>query len=339
MHSSHTRTHRVHLPTALRSALLAALFCATSALLHAQWTGDGTQRLEGKIVPPDLQTVPELHTDMSWDCLIGYIAMDSIGRTQKTEQVRSRSYNTTIDSLRVAARFAYAVADYNPVLLRSFIQTSNKMHNVYQQTKPVYAYSTVQEAVFRKIHSFGRDYSMLLLADYVYRVRVTDVVTGTDTLYSIPKRVVNVACRIEEVFKGQHWVGNCNTVHAPAMATGTTHSTDPLGRCLIFHFLHNARTGPLDLASIEDTVYTGIYTTPQVDEEYIVFLDISRLTEEADTITPLGIIEATGGLFRITDGMVADPSNIWGLGTSPALTAFRQRLTDRINDILHWTVD
>ncbi len=74
----------------------------------------------------------------------------------------------------------------------------------------------------------------------------------------------------------------------------------------------------------------------EIGEEYIVFLTYLAITDTTDILVPLNTFEANGGLFRIVDGKVEDPSNVFGLGTSPTVANFKQHLATLIQNIKSW---
>ena len=118
----------------MKKFLLAFFLClgfSSQSLFSQWWPNDGTQRSHYKIPLAPLTHLPELHTDMTFDCLIGYIAMDSIAEDIGWQGILQRPLITSIDSLKLSARLMYGILDYDPVLLRRYITTTNdkKIHD------------------------------------------------------------------------------------------------------------------------------------------------------------------------------------------------------------------
>ena len=87
------------------SVLIGVAVLAVPAALSAQWYNDGPLRSESRIPTPGLPIVPEYHSDMSLDCIVAYIAMDSLTHSVDRQYIRSFLRRTSIDTLRVMSRF------------------------------------------------------------------------------------------------------------------------------------------------------------------------------------------------------------------------------------------
>lgn len=322
----------------------ALLLCLTLVVLSffalplsAQWHGDGTQRSESRFQLLSLPAIPEYHTDMPLDCLIGHIVLDSALRSTDDEVLRSFINNTSIDTLRVLARFAYAMIDYNPVLFQYYGITVNRQ---MWDEDPSRTYSDsplsiltilkgrlqLEAGTFRTI---AKDDVLLVTAPYILHIKVTDVVVGRDTTRSSPARWVNVACTVLETIKGQHLPSNC--FYPAAVAGEQTSKSTP--SCLLFGYPEGWGTaaGFSDLPSSSSRVQTV-----KAGEEYFVFLGFGAITVQDNYLTIIPNFEPAGGLFQIQDGYVSDPGNFWGLGTKPPVRQFRDNLTSKIADIKSW---
>lgn len=312
--------------------------CCTLSCALAQWHGDGTQRSESAVELPILPAVPEYHTDMPLDCFVGYIGLDSALRSMEREAIEQFIRETTLDTIKVLARFLYSVIDYDPILFERYGITVNRelrwqLPSQGRSMSPFTVETKLRSRIQNEIaqrEPFPRDYGLLLVAPYVLHIRVDDVVIGEDTTYT-PKPYVNVACSVLEVFKGQRLPSNC---FFPATAAqDNTKQVQPIPPCLLFGY----PKGWLTNAGFSDTPSSGTtLRTAQVGEEYIVFLRFIALNQEANDIIPVPNFEPSGGMFLIRDGKVSDPGNTFGIGTQPSLQAFKQRLLERIHDIKHW---
>lgn len=299
----------------------------------AQNPNGGDQRTESLITVGGLSTIPPYHTDMPLDCLIGYISMDSLARTADVESVLNKPLTTTLDSLRVAARFMYAACDYSPALLMSYMTcTQDSAYSNRFESFPANSYYGLESAIEKRINEFGSNYAILLKTHYVLRIIINSVVVGTDTTYTNPLPWVNVTCQVQQIFKGNYLPTNCNSNLRP--------QTEPkrllLGEdYLKFGYPENWMTGigfnyqrfP-NSGTFMNTVSTG--------EEYYVFLEQVPIWKYSDYLTPTREFEATGGLFRISNGLIEDPSNFWGLGTNPTEQEFLIKLNELISNIKSW---
>jgi hypothetical protein len=305
--------------------------------LPAQWHGDGTQCSESRFELLSLPVIPEYHTDMPLDCIIGHIVLDSALRSTDDIVLRSFINNTSLDTLRVLARFAYAMIDYNPVLFQYYGITVNRQ---LWNNNPALTYSDSPLSVLTTLKSrlqleagtfrtISKDYVLLVTAPYILHIRISDVVRGRDTTFSRPTSYINVACNVLETIKGQHLPSNCFYT-AAVVGKQTPESVPP---CLLFGYPEGWTTaaGFSDIPSSASTV-----KTVQAGEEYFAFLGFGAITVQDNYLTIIPNFEPAGGLFQIKDGRVNDPGNFWGLGTAPTVQQFRDNLTSKINDIKSW---
>lgn len=332
--------------------ILVAIPCASLA----QWKGDGTQRLEAGVPLLELSTLPEYRSDMSLDCFVAYLAMDSAARvTPNTAPDPQQAMSISLDSLRVLARFHFAAYDYNPLLMKSYIRQSNQLHlgNIPgaidpYQSFPVERKRAVEKAIRNRRNELGLDYTMLLLAEYIYKVRVVDVRSGIDSTFA-PKPWTNVACEVVTVFKGLYVPENCwPDISENSGNPGTDQVNPGPSPCFIYGHVTGKSAGSYSAEqerrspgkSPEDRTrqsQLGTIVVPEVGEEAYVFLTTSY-HEGTVILWPHDAFEKTGGVFRIVDGKVQDIGNFWGLGAEVDEVEFDQMLTDKIETIKHWWV-
>ena len=303
------------------STLFALALCLTCSA-SAQWHGDGTQISESCIRMQGLPYLPVLRTDMSLDCLIGYIAMDSIARTNSVYYATRRPQNMTIPQIRALSRYLYAMKDYDPILfMRHFVSTKDSSFpNERYKSYPANSYASIVEQIYDRQQEFGSDYGMLVVASYVLHVRVTDVREGIDsTMHHRPFANVNVACEVLEVFKGQHLPGNCASIQH-----NVKHDRDEVlaqSNCLIYGYSPTPTARPV-----------------KVGDEIIILLDLTPERGGLWSVRPRGGFNKTSaGRFHIENGRVEDRDNVWGLGTNPTLQDFRTNLLQKIGDVRSWT--
>lgn len=299
--------------------LACAVLCCCTATLSAQWHGDGTQASENCLQFQGLPHIPELHTDMPLDCLIGYIAMDSIARNVGVFEATRYPANAVIPQLRIFARYIYAMADYDPILLhRHFFSTRDSSYpNGQYRSYPANAYYPVMLAIYDRQKEFGQKYGMLVAAAYVLRVRVIDVREGIDsTLHTRPFLNANVACEVLEIFKGHRLPQNCNIPPQDTKLEKTLNRSN----CLIYGYTPNDRE-----------------RRTQPGDDMFIVLDLGPETRGLYSIRPEGGFNKTlRGRFLIRDGRVEDPDNVFGLGINPTVEDFRSTLLTKIADIYSW---
>ncbi|TAL68680.1 MAG: hypothetical protein EPN82_10405 [Bacteroidetes bacterium] len=298
----------------------------------AQFSGTGNDQVYQSAIQLEYLTqIPTYHSDMPLDCMVGYIVMDSLSRNEYGVPIFDFIEGTSIDTIKVVARYLYSVCDYNPTLLRSYINTlRDSFPGPTFKSSPSNTYYKTQQEISKRINEFGKDFAFLIVSHYILRIRVDSVVVGVDTTFNETMNWVNVASTVLEKIKGIYLPENChydnNKINNAILDSY---------QCLLFGYPFEAKTGP------RDEVYEyppGIIRTVVKGEEYFVFLEHISMQKGTDYIHPVYKFEQSGGLFKIENENVLDPSNFWGLGTQPSIEDFRNNLNDKISIIKHWWI-
>ena len=326
--------------TPLRTcAILLLCLCLTNqTALLSQWRGDGTQRYEAGVPYEPLTTLPELHTDMPLDCMVAYIALDSIARTlthADRDYIRNFPMNTSLDTFRVMARFFYAAYDYDPVLVRRYLKhtfdkINDSVHNY--TTFPVYLHAGIERASRARLSPLE---NLLMQASIVVKARIVEVKRGFDSTHAAPKPWVNYACDILEKFKGFRLPVNCGFEStASGLQDYILDEAVAIGECFVYGHMEGQSAGrPSSIPMSE-----GVIVEPEVGDEVYLFLMVG-LDKNWIRVTPQNTCEESGGVFLVKDGKVQDQSNVWGLGTEPTETDFRAMLEQKISEIKSWWID
>jgi hypothetical protein len=306
--------HRVVLTLSL--ALI--LGCFYSPGLHSQTSGLSSQRLPYVIPTPGLPIFPQLYTDMTLEAFIGYVYMDSLARTIGIESAVAAPDNMTIHDLQALSRYIYGMGDYNPILLlRHFTSTADSSFpNGRYASYPANTYFNLLRVIDERRNEFGRENALLVISSYVLHLRVTATATGTDSTFYHHTPWTNTACDVVETFKGKVLPNNNCT--PPAIINGKTEGISAPSGCVVFG----------------TTNYDPNQYTPQIGDEFIICLFLSPSFENGAQLEPFNGKE---GIFRIVDGKVEDPNNVWGLGAKPSLSDFKKNLISKINAIKNWT--
>ena len=293
-------------------------------------------KLEGERLGSTLTVIgkdnnyPDYHTDMPIDCIKGYILMDSVTQSDGSMSILKKTLTWDIYNLRKWVRYLYAVSDYEPLLLRSYIKripvkiATDSAAEWYYTSYPSNVYYGIENAIKNKIEEFGKDYALLFIANCIYKIRVDTVATGIDTSYgkNHPMPWLNARCTLKEKIKGTYVPQDCFYRDSICITFGY-----PMiwltGTCF------SKERGKKSETRIKE-VKTG--------EEYFVFLQLISLDLRYwnDVITPVMHLEQSGGLFRIKDDFVEDDYNFWGLGTRPTVEQFRSHLDSLIDNIKSW---
>lgn len=311
------------------------ILCISSSYAQISTYGPD-QRFQSYIYENETLSIPPLRTDMSKDCMVGYIAMDSIAKIVPIEELNNSALNTSLDSLKVAARYMYAVTEYSPKLLRNYLfVTRDIVQSGHYRSYPANTYYGVNHAIQKRINEFGKDYAMLCLSHYILRVRVDQVVSGIDTTYpgeAIPW--TNVSCTVLQRIKGTYLPSNCR-YDAKREKTDKIQAVGD--NCLNFGYptFWNTNTG-FDSQRGKNTSTTMKIVNP--GEEYYVFLIHISYDDNSDILVPVNQFETNGGLFKISNGMIEDQSDFWGLGKNPMDPDFLAYIMNLIKNLKLWWV-
>ncbi len=321
------------IPTIGCVAVVVLLNCVA---VQAQWRGDGTQRCEAGVPYVPLSTLPELRTDMPLDCMVAYIAMDSIARTLTHADrgyIRSFPLNTSLDTFRVLARFYYAAYDYDPVLLRRYLRhTYDKINDsVHNYTAfPVYLHAGIERASRTRL---SQEFCLLIQASIIVKARVVEIRRGEDSTHAAPKSWVNFACEVTDRFKGLKLPENCINESSVSNLSGGDHRQSVVisGDCLVYGHMEGQTAGRLSLIPMSE----GTIVEPTVGDEVYLFLMVG-IDDNWIRVTPQNTCEESGGVFIVKDGKVQDKGDFWGLGTEPTEADFRANLEQKISEIKSW---
>jgi hypothetical protein len=298
--------------------------------LCAQFLGDGTQRTHIAFPIGGLATVPPLNTGMNLDCLYGYIVADSSARSLTRAQVQNYFATVSLDTLKQIARRFYAVVDHDPKLFQRYLaSTQDSLATaVVWKSYPANVYTSLNDALYRRLPSFGIPIMLLLTSDLVLRVKVRYVVTGVDSTFA-PTQWVSVAAEVLDTIKGQTLPAECSS------STESQHSRAS-APCILFGYRLGQATGIGGDGAPSGLI--GSYGMVAPDDELYVFLDEVAVSKHSDILMPMRSLESNGGMFRIAGGSVVDSTQVFGLGTLPADSTFRSALQNHVTTIQTWTL-
>lgn len=309
----------------LHRATIILLFALIVGCILPSQSHSQTPNLTPQIHPipiSGLPVIPELHTDMTLEAFIGYVYLDSIARTIGIETAVNSPENMTVHELQAISRYIYGMGDYNPILLlRHFTSTADSnFPDTRYASYPANTFFNLLLAIDKQGDKFGREYALLVMSAYALHVRVTDVVSGMDTVtFPRPFPYTNIACEIIEPFKGKIAPNNCN--NTPLPINEKTEAVLTPSQCVVYG-------QPYD--------DSGRYYIPKVGEELIIFLYLEPLIKGKAHLYRFIGQEPNNGVFRIVNGKVQDTGNVWGLGTEPSFNDFRNTLLNKISTIKNW---
>ena len=142
-------------------------FFLISISLNSQNKGLVAGRIESTVtVIGSDDLFPHYYTDMPIDCIIGYILMDSVTRHQDTKHILMQVNNWDIITLKKWVKYLYDVTNYDPLLLRSYIQrtivvvASQDLTYGDHYSYPSNLYYGIENAIKNKIDEFSSEFDI-----------------------------------------------------------------------------------------------------------------------------------------------------------------------------------
>jgi hypothetical protein len=294
-----------------------------------------------------IASIPTLHSDMNFDCLMGYIYFDSLCRSITSRRQldslagRLRSW----DTLKILARFLYRMTEYDADLFEEYLNAAVSLNPLYHLTPGV-----VRAVLLDRMDSvLGKRNKLTLLseASAILRIHVDAVFGGVDSSATIPVDPLPVRCvfgSVVDVIKGIHWRQGAQPPESPKVRLLTA---SPEVNFVVSPYWHKIHVAEEDNWSIGvdssgsttvrcDSCYGS--NAVQAGKNYVVFLrsvfnDYNGTNSYYDYF-PKAYYSQEGGIFEIdASNNVLIPSNYFGYGTSVPLATFLSALHSDISSI------
>jgi len=162
--------------------ILALIFCCSLKSLQCQTTY--CNPYETAINVNGLNIIPPYQQNMPLDCNIAYTAMDSIAKAFTKNDIINILSNISLDSLKLILRYRYAMTDFNPLLLRQYLySTHDSIPGGTYKSFPANSYFGSERVIMKNLDLLGRDYSLLLMSDYILKVHIENMSFCEDSTY------------------------------------------------------------------------------------------------------------------------------------------------------------
>ncbi|MFP4528154.1 MAG: hypothetical protein ACLFQX_06365 [Candidatus Kapaibacterium sp.] len=294
-----------------------------------------------------LQNIPPYSLNMPYDVLLGYIALDSVcnyaSRAAYKEFLSRQNYN---DTLRYIMRYYYKVVDYDPIIFKQYLYQAD-----IDSINPANVRSDISKLIAHSPTPFI--HKMLLNSFYIAHVRISDTIRTVDTNAMTCKNGIIVTAEVLDLIKGQR-LPNCTDYNYPYKYNEKSDRNDKASAypslpdpCLQFYYCLEWHRGvnPDDRVNMNDLKAVDSHGNPWVkkDKEYIVFLNLIFNCRHQGkyylSAFPSTSVSETLSMYPIENGMVQDPGNEFGLGTSVPLATFKNALNSLINEIVTYEVE
>ncbi|GEM_PF-1890948 len=301
---------------------------------------------------------PPLHTDMPYDVMIGYIALDSAARTaisthkapQLFEFIDRQTYN---DTLRTIMRYRYKMIDYNPVVYYDYLYGPP---DGYVPMVNIDRALTVAIGKSNPLHQTVA-FDEVFNAYWILHIRVDDTLRIKDRGLSC-EAVTAASVDILDTIKGRVFPMRYSNIQPYSMpGTINPENVYPSNK-LIIQYCNEWRRGNIygnqgdQLVTLVDSNGAPLYnpytlvdsndvTWLKPGKEYIVFLHpeivcISPFIAMYISIDPYSGESFSEGMYPIENGIVFDEGNEFGLGQYVPVSEFKNNIRQRINEIIHY---
>ena len=299
---------------------------------------------------PALQSSLPLHTDMSWQTLLGYVWLDSLMRKPIAPADWDKLSNVTSrDSIMDILKYLYAVTNYDPILFHEYKTHAQYLNSSYWG-RPGSVVSFLEHMAGENLLD-SEQAVYLASISYILHVQVLQVDRAVDSEFSSAgghyEPVACVEAVVLDTIKGRSILATeCAPLNpAAAMAKNDRIASSGSPACLHFNFLPGASRAGSDLhrylwTSTDSLVFLGDALTWDAvipGGDYIVFLDSHFLDYDGTfsyySLQP--VADGSGGIYPVIGGKVHDSLNRWRMGNEVEISAFKAGLRAKIQALFH----
>lgn len=266
---------------------------------------------------------PPLNSSMPYDVMLAYIVLDSICKTSSRDMIESKVMAMTEDSLRMAYRYWYKVLDYDPLLLKEYIEAIED--DTTYTSRPIYVFLALKNA-YNSFVSFSAQENVVLWSQYIYYVRVDDISMYLHELAKDTSGAMEFFCAKMQVL--DKFKGEC--------IPDTSYNSEMPQKYVVASW---DRYKPKDPSRIRDSSMYNAYgeSRMRIGGKYIVFLRVKHTTTAYGDGYYLqgGSIESEAGYWfmPIMDEMVYDETEFFGMGKYIDLEKFKTYLAHIKNNL------
>jgi hypothetical protein len=299
-----------------------------------------------------LSIIPPLHSDMSLDCLLGYIYFDSLCRSlQSTHQLDSLLAQIhSWDTLRVFMRFQYRMAEYDADLFNEFLNAASSIDPSFNLPPGLIKLHFWRR--MNKVLGANNKFNYLTEVPVILHVKVEAVEISYDSNCTYPVAPQPRKCVrafVLDTIKGSHFRQGDPVAMSPELKQQQLpQSAESWINIAYFPVSPKSYsrgdilpTTPADSGTFPPFVCDSCYgnSALELGKEYVVFLEDGFLDYNGHAsfyeYTPYNTYNDEGGIFSIDSaGNVLSPDNYFGYGGSVALSSFETLLRADIHSIV-----
>lgn len=337
-----------------------SLFCfvltalSTISLAQRPTSAPSTTGCYRQFIMP-ISAIPTLHSDMTPDCILGYIYLDSLCRSFPNWDSSENFLNSlpqhvsSWDTLRTFMRFLYRLNEYDASLFREFILSACYLDTNYKMMP-----GTLEKILYSRMDAilgYHSKLGYLTSVPLILHIHVTDTIASQDSMCYLPfwpQPRMCVAAQVIDTIKGIHFInGDCGQYREKQ--SGKKPEGDVSCINIDYSPVVSKQSWNNDLTMspssdsgsnasfICDSCYGYHALVPGKD--YIVFLETNFLDYNGANsfyeYVPYNGYNYEGGIFPIdSTGNVLSEDNFFGYGNSVPLAIFESNLKSDISTIV-----
>lgn len=269
---------------------------------------------------------PYLKSDMPFDVLIGYIALDSACRYGNAiDYLDFIERQKQTDTIKYLQKFLYEMQDYNPFLLKAIEYINEPNLNLL----PFQIISQLKDLFANFYLTTDKLRAALLLSDVIAQVKIISKSKKTDIYTDWAGEQIGLFAEVKDLIKG-------NNLPATSMSLPKDTLTKVFfNYCLDWTLGQMPGSGPLSRENSIRSKYGENMIVPEM--EYIVFLRIVNFCQDSVNLyykmSPLGWDSPVFTTYPIINGKVIDPKNDFGFGTGLTVDEFKTKIREKITKI------
>jgi len=304
---------------------------------------------------PIIRSIPPLSMSMSYNVMLGYIAMDSLGRFYNDSAfraVRGKSLYTELeelkpsdDTLHTFWKYWYQMMDFDPIRFQQYLNEQYLTQNNKYSFRFTYDVAYLMGKSHKLNHPLRKRIAAALIPDFILKVQVVGIDSmkaPIDSYGDVTKyKFYNIKCLVLDTLKGKIIPKKCESNNLIIKTEQTASNS------CYFHFVISTNSYPQTRLSSHSLIYF-----PKIDslifdkereimrvhngQELIIFVDCgnSLYTKTEDYFQIHTNTRASNGVLPIVNGMVSDVNKIWSDSTWISYETFKERYNEAVEIIM-----
>lgn len=306
---------------------------------------------------PIIRSIPPLSMSMPLDVLLGYIAMDSLGRFYNDSAfraVRGKSLYTEFeelkpsnDTLHTFWKYWYQMMDFDPIRFQQYLNEQYLTQNNKYSFRFTYDVAYLLGKSHKLNHPLRRRIAATLIPDFILKVQVVGIDSmkaPIDSYGDVNKyKFYDIKCIVLDTLKGKIIPQDCESNNLIKNKTEQTVTNN-----CYFHFVISTNSYPQTRLSSHSVIYfpkidSLIFDTEKAimrvhnGQELIIFVNCinSLYTKTEDYFQIYSSPEASNGVLPIVNGMISDVNKIWSDSTWIPYETWKERYNEVVDIIMN----